>query len=231
MPTGSTVPTGSTEPATGAEPLTAAVPSTVAAPSMGAASSTGAVARLVPHALSALRVPLGVALPFLARSPGWFTMVLVLGVLSDVADGWAARRLGVAGPGGARLDSAVDTVFYLGAVVGALAAIPSASRLLPVIAVMAVAMVRLAAATTARVRFGQWASIHTWANRAAGAATVLVVLWLVWAGQSSQAVVVALVVLALATIAGGAAVAELWIVATSPVLDPDRRWSRPPASG
>ena len=40
-------------------------------------------------------------------------LVLILGFVSDVYDGIVARRFGVATTGLRRLDSAVDTVFYL----------------------------------------------------------------------------------------------------------------------
>jgi CDP-diacylglycerol--glycerol-3-phosphate 3-phosphatidyltransferase len=166
-------------------------------------------ASLLPHLLTASRVPLGVALPLLAARPAAYSAVLGVALLTDVVDGRVARRLGVAGPAGARLDSAADAVLYLGAVVGA---------------ILAVVLLRGSSALVARVRFGRWASIHTWANRIAGGVVVAGVLGLVWAGAAP-----AVPVLLVAGLAGLAAVEELAITATTRTLDLDRRSLR--ASG
>ena len=69
-------------------------------------------------ALTLLRLVL--AIPFIAigitRGSGKSAAaVLVLGFTSDVYDGIVARRFGVATAGLRRLDSGVDTVFYLAA--------------------------------------------------------------------------------------------------------------------
>jgi CDP-diacylglycerol--glycerol-3-phosphate 3-phosphatidyltransferase len=164
-------------------------------------------ASLLPHLLTASRVPLGVALPLLAARPAAYSAVL-----------------GVAGPAGARLDSAADAVLYLGAVVGAVLAVPAASRPLVIGAILAVVLLRGSSALVARVRFGRWASIHTWANRIAGGVVVAGVLGLVWAGAAP-----AVPVLLVAGLAGLAAVEELAITATTRTLDLDRRSLR--ASG
>jgi CDP-diacylglycerol--glycerol-3-phosphate 3-phosphatidyltransferase len=181
-------------------------------------------ASLLPHLLTASRVPLGVALPLLAARPAAYSAVLGVALLTDVVDGRVARRLGVAGPAGARLDSAADAVLYLGAVVGAVLAVPAASRPLVIGAILAVVLLRGSSALVARVRFGRWASIHTWANRIAGGVVVAGVLGLVWAGAAP-----AVPVLLVAGLAGLAAVEELAITATTRTLDLDRRSLR--ASG
>lgn len=171
-----------------------------------------------------MRFPLAAALPFLAGSAPWFTIVLGLALVSDVADGWLARRLDVAGPAGARLDSAADAVLYLSAATAALLAVAPASRALPLV-VVAVGALRGAALVTARVRFGTWAMVHTWANRVAGAGAAVVVLAMVWSAEADARLVVAAGV-----VAAAAAVEEWWLVSTRPELDPDCRgalWGRP----
>jgi cytochrome c biogenesis factor len=91
-------------------------------------------------------------------------------------------------------------------------------------AILAVVLLRGSSALVARVRFGRWASIHTWANRIAGGVVVAGVLGLVWAGAAP-----AVPVLLVAGLAGLAAVEELAITATTRTLDLDRRSLR--ASG
>jgi phosphatidylglycerophosphate synthase len=68
-------------------------------------------------ALTLLRLALAPALVVLARggAPGLVLVgALVAGFVSDVLDGVVARRAGVVTPFLRRLDSSVDTVFYLG---------------------------------------------------------------------------------------------------------------------
>lgn len=74
--------------------------------------------RLVPISLTALRAALAPALLVIAyggASHLAFGLCLLSAFLSDVFDGILARSLGVATPGLRRLDSAVDTLFYLSA--------------------------------------------------------------------------------------------------------------------
>ncbi len=68
-------------------------------------------ALLVPGLLSLLRVPLAVAFPFAVARPSWALVVLVLAGVSDVLDGWFARKFGQATPTGAALDPITDKIF------------------------------------------------------------------------------------------------------------------------
>lgn len=86
-------------------------------------------------ALTLLRLALAPALVFLARagSPGpVLAALLVAGFVSDVLDGVVARRAGVVTPFLRRLDSSVDTVFYLGVAYAAWHRHPDALRALAV---------------------------------------------------------------------------------------------------
>jgi cardiolipin synthase len=68
---------------------------------------------LVPGLLSLARVPLAVVFPFVVERTYWAFAVLVLAGVSDVLDGYAARRLGQATPTGAALDPVTDKLFVL----------------------------------------------------------------------------------------------------------------------
>lgn len=69
----------------------------------------GAV-RVVPHALTLAGGGASiVGAAWLAARPELGASLLLLGWLCDIADGWLARRLGVASDFGAQLDWAVDT--------------------------------------------------------------------------------------------------------------------------
>jgi cardiolipin synthase len=66
---------------------------------------------LVPNLLSAARVPLAVVFPFAAPHPIAAASVLCAAALTDVLDGWLARRLDQATPTGALVDGVADKIF------------------------------------------------------------------------------------------------------------------------
>lgn len=65
----------------------------------------------LPCLLSLVRVPLALCFPFVVHRPAAALGVLGAAGLSDVLDGWVARRLGQCTPLGAVLDGATDKVF------------------------------------------------------------------------------------------------------------------------
>ncbi len=65
----------------------------------------------VSNVLSASRIPLAVAFPIAAPHPNAAVAVLAAAALSDVLDGWLARRLHQATPTGALVDGIADKVF------------------------------------------------------------------------------------------------------------------------
>jgi len=68
---------------------------------------------LVPGLLSLARVPLGLLFPFVVESTAWAVAVLAFAGLTDVLDGYAARRLHQVTPTGAALDPVTDKFFVL----------------------------------------------------------------------------------------------------------------------
>jgi phosphatidylglycerophosphate synthase len=68
---------------------------------------------LAPGLLSLARVPLAFAFPFVVERTAWALAVIVLAGVTDVLDGWCARRLGQATPTGAALDPITDKLFVL----------------------------------------------------------------------------------------------------------------------
>ncbi len=67
----------------------------------------------VPGLLSLSRIPLAVAFPLVAERPAIALAVLVAAGLSDVLDGWYARRFGQVTATGAAIDPTTDKVFVL----------------------------------------------------------------------------------------------------------------------
>lgn len=112
-----------------------------------------------------------VGIPFLLFFPPLsfrFLVVYALAGLTDVLDGWVARKTGTVSDFGARLDSIADLLFY-GCLL--LRLFPILHRDLPGeiwYAVAAILFVRLCAYGTAAVKYHRFASLHTWLNKLTG---------------------------------------------------------------
>ena len=123
--------------------------------------------------MTVLRMLLSLPLLFLPLPSLWFLGVYTLAGLTDVLDGWLARRSGTAGEFGARLDSAADLLFYG---IALLRVLPRQFGILPGevwYAAGAAVLLRLAAYFTAAVRYHRFAALHTWLNKLSGAAVFL----------------------------------------------------------
>lgn len=118
-------------------------------------------------ALVALRAglaPAVVLLAWLRPAPPAFAACLIAALLSDVFDGMLARRLGVATPRLRRLDSIVDTVFYLGVLVAIMLTVPHLLR--PYwLALAALCALELARHAYDLRKFGREASYHMWSSK------------------------------------------------------------------
>lgn len=120
----------------------------------------------IPNLLTGLRFGLTVLLLFLPLPGAAFTVLYLACGLTDILDGWLARRLHASTAFGARLDSAADfclvcTMLY---------------RLWPLLTqapgvllwVAAISLLRLSAACVAKIRFGRFGFLHTRANKLTG---------------------------------------------------------------
>jgi len=134
----------------------------------------------VPLALTGLRAALAPVLVGLAlavppgqpASPSLRAAIgasLLAAFVSDVLDGVIARRLGIATPGLRRLDSAADSLFYLGAVGAAWHLHPMAlTDRWPALA--ALGALELARYAFDLRKFGREASYHMWSSKLWGIA-------------------------------------------------------------
>lgn len=129
--------------------------------------------------VTAVRMAASLFLLFLPMKSIWFLVIYTFAGLTDVLDGWLARKSGRASEFGAKLDSIADLLFYSVLL----------TRLFPVLnqifpgeiwfAVSGIVIVRLAAYITAAVKYHRFASLHTWLNKLTGVAVFLLpyVLW------------------------------------------------------
>ena len=138
-------------------------------------------------ALTLLRLALAPALVVLARggAPGLvLAAALVAGFVSDVLDGVVARRAGVVTPFLRRLDSSVDTVFYLGVVYAAWHRHPDALRALalPIGIVIGAEVVNY---VLAYAKFRREASYHALSAKLWGLLLFLALLTLLATGSAA----------------------------------------------
>lgn len=167
--------------------------------------------KYLPNALTLLRIVLCVPLLFLQPFSVWFFVLYTICGVSDMLDGYLARRLGCASPAGARLDSAADFVF---AVVLLFRLIPAMD--LPVWLfgwIAGIALVKFSSLAAGYVRHKQAAFLHTYANKAAGLLLFCLPYGFPLWGLSAGAAVCLFATLA--------AVEELILCLISPVLNQD----------
>ena len=139
--------------------------------------------------VTALRMVTALFLLFLPLGSVRLLAVCTIAGLTDVLDGWLARKTGTASPFGARLDSIADLLFY-GILI--LRLFPVLWKSFPVTiwyAVAAILLVRLSAYATAYYKYHRFAALHTWLNKLTGVAVfrlpyalaTLLGVWYGWA--------------------------------------------------
>lgn len=123
--------------------------------------------------ITSLRMAASFLLLFFPTHSGGFLAVYTITGLTDVMDGWLARKKGMASEFGAKLDSMADLLFYS---VVLLRLLPVLWQILPMTlwyAVAAVMVVRLTSYATAGIKYHRFASLHTWLNKLTGVGVFL----------------------------------------------------------
>jgi len=105
----------------------------------------------------------------LAKRPLWFVIVYIITGLTDVLDGWLARKFHWETDFGAKLDGFADIVFMLsllGVVFGVLGrALLPQIELYVIIGVAVLALIKLVNLFYTKIKFKQWSTMHTLANK------------------------------------------------------------------
>lgn len=126
------------------------------------------------NAVTCMRIAATVAMVFTEPlSAGFFALYTFAGV-TDVLDGFIARRTHTSSEKGARLDSIADLLFYAAMIIRLF---PRLFKMLPkriwIYAATAV-VIRLGSYLAALIKYGKFASLHTYMNKLTGAAVFLV---------------------------------------------------------
>lgn len=124
----------------------------------------------IPNCITALRILGAAVILVLPPFTILFYIVYTLCGVSDVVDGFLARRMGVTSELGSRLDSVADLLFYTGMV---LRVFPALWQILPWqiwCGLGAVLLLRAGSYAAAGVKFRRFAAVHTYLNKLTGAA-------------------------------------------------------------
>lgn len=123
--------------------------------------------------MTSLRMVFASFLLFLQMHSIGFLVIYSFTGMTDVLDGWIARKTGTASEFGARLDSIADLLFYS---VLMLRIFPHLWQILPKTIwclVMVIVAIRLTAYGVAAIKYRRFAALHTWLNKLTGAAVFL----------------------------------------------------------
>lgn len=125
--------------------------------------------RQLPNALSMARLLTAPLLIFLAlfQHERVFTVVLIAALVTDILDGWIARRYRLQSPRGAMLDSSADVTTLIAAAVGIAVFHPDVWQQ-HFAAICLVLGGWTVECVLALLRYGRLSSFHTYASKAAG---------------------------------------------------------------
>lgn len=132
----------------------------------------------LPNILSSLRIVGAVALLLAGVSGIPFWVLYIVSGISDIADGWLARKLGCATKTGALLDSLADICFV----------ICCALRLIPILVFPiwlliwtgVIVVIKIINQVSAHVMYGRCCFLHTLANKVTGVLLFLAVPMTFW---------------------------------------------------
>ncbi len=130
--------------------------------------------RYLPNCITSLRIIGTIALIFTKPLEMWFYIVYLFTGITDVFDGFLARKLNVTSKFGAKLDSISDLLFYA---VSLVMILPILWEKLPTEIWYGVAVVlslRLAAYILAAVKLREFAASHSYLNKITGFCVFLI---------------------------------------------------------
>lgn len=134
----------------------------------------------LPNALTGMRIILSLTLLLFIGKPLLYAVVYFCCGISDVADGFIARKFNVESRTGAKLDSLADFVFTAVNLYVLITSVHLENEITVILIITAVAVIRIANLVMTKRRFDQWGVIHTVANKAAGVVLFLSIPFCIW---------------------------------------------------
>ena len=133
----------------------------------------GAHMKHLPNILSVSRMLVSVIMIFLINAPLWFIFAYFVCGISDVADGYIARRFNATSKLGSFLDSLSDLVFWVIILYLAITFIRFQTYM--IVVMILVSCIRITSLLYTKYKFNSWSIMHTILNKLTG---ILVYLFL-----------------------------------------------------
>lgn len=166
------------------------------------------------NAVTFLRIPIGISIPFTKAFGFLFYTLLVLGAFSDAIDGYIARKFNAKSRFGALLDSVADLVFFGCSIFATLRVtehnLNDTARLM----LIAVIIFRSLCYILGYFKFKALASLHTYLNKLTAISIFISILVIPLCGISTPCIITCAIALA-------AVFEEILIVSLSSVLTSD----------
>ncbi|MBP1043792.1 CDP-alcohol phosphatidyltransferase family protein [Vagococcus sp. BWB3-3] len=122
----------------------------------------------LPNVLSTLRLLLAPTMFFVTNQPLALLGIYLLIGISDIMDGWLARHYQVESKLGAKLDSYADFVFWITILLLILTRLDLEFPLISKLFISLTLIIRLVNLVLTKLKFNNWAMMHTIANKMAG---------------------------------------------------------------
>lgn len=171
--------------------------------------------KYIANIISGIRIVLSISLLFLINHTAAFILTYILCGLSDILDGYIARKTNTQSIVGARLDSIADFMMY-GVIVYSMLTWTRAHMIVLLSILISIFLLRILNIIIAAYKYHAFVMLHTWGNKLAGllvfTAPLLFVMW-----QSST------VILWIGFICGFTAIEETVIHLTSKEVNLNRR--------
>lgn len=171
----------------------------------------------LPNILSGVRIVLAFLLVPLSESAALFAVTYVLCGITDVADGYVARKYKAATPLGAKLDSLGDFVFWV-IVLAVFFRTGIYINNLVLTGSLAVILVRAVNFLLTKIKFKQWGMLHSYGNKAAGLALYIALPVCILLGDIPLTIIIPVLSIALLS-----ALEEMVILVTSSTYNANRK--------
>lgn len=133
----------------------------------------------IPNSITAVRIALFLPLLFAVEQQTLFLFLYLLGGITDVLDGYIARKLRLQSELGARLDSFAD-LLYFAAVLFWIVLHYGAEMRRFVPCLLLIGLVRCVNVSIAAYKYRSLVILHTWGNKAAGLLVFIAPFFLRW---------------------------------------------------
>lgn len=170
--------------------------------------------KIIPNIISLSRVILSISLLYVETFSAIFYLIYVLCGITDVLDGFLARKTNSLSNFGARLDSFADLVMWAVILLVLYPVIKVSNLMLLLIAV--VAIIRFSSLSIAFIKYASFSSIHTYGNKLTGIVLFASILLIEYVNAD-----ILLIIVLIAAILS--AIEELFIQLFSKELDLDKK--------